>query len=248
MFNSEKIWQWVSAITIFFYIWWIGAFIFQNPFIPNPFEVIFSSVNLFQSGEIFVHIWGSVRRTVFGFLLSLLIASLLGYVVGVSSFLKNYVSPIIELLRPIPPIAWIPMSILWFGIGDASSLFIIFLAAFFPIFTSVSFGVASLPEVYNRVSIDYDLTVYQKFIHIIFPFSLPYLFSGCKVSIGFAWMAVIAAEMIAVNSGLGYFIEINRVLLKTQYVIFAMIVIGLIGYVMNKIISYLEFKVVVWKQ
>jgi len=248
MINSEKIWRWVSVITISFYVWWIISFIFENPFIPGPFEVIFSSIDLFKDGEILVHTWGSIRRTILGFILSLVVASSLGYIVGTSLFLRNYFSPVLELLRPIPPIAWIPMSILWFGIGDASSLFIIFLASFFPVFTSVSFGVASLPQIYHRVSDNYNLNIFQKFIHIIFPFSLPYLISGCKIGIGFSWMAVIAAEMVAVDSGLGYFIEINRVLLKTHYVIFTMILIGLIGYVMHKIINYIELKIIIWEQ
>ena len=132
--------------------------------------------------------------------------------------------------------------------GDVSASFIIFIAAFFPIFTNVFFGVTSIPRIYHRVSKNYNLNPFQKFKNITFPFTLPYLITGCKTSIGFSWMAVIAAEMISGNYGLGYFLEINRMLLNINYVIATMIIIGIIGYLMNRSISYIEQKLIYWRQ
>ncbi len=237
----------IISIIILLLFWSLLSYSLNNFFLPSPIKVIYSLFYLFQSGLIIPHILSSLKRALIGFTFALVIASSLGYLFGLSKFLKTYFVPIIELLRPIPPIAWIPLAILWFGIGDSSSSFIIFIAAFFPIFTNVYFGVISIPRVYNRVSTNYNLNPIQKFTNIIFPFTLPYLLTGCRTSIGFSWMAVIAAEMIAGNYGLGYFIEVNRVLLNTEYVIATMIIIGIIGYLMNRLIVYLEVKVTSWR-
>ncbi len=239
--------KFLIAILFFLLIWQLVAVLINNIFFPTPPKVISGLYLLFQNGMIYIHIWASLKRTIIGFIFALIIGSFLGYLVGMSSFLRNYVTPVIELLRPIPPIAWTPLAILWLGIGDASSSFIIFVAAFFPIFTNVCFGVTSLPLVYHRVSKNYNLNPFQKFTNIIFPFSFPYLITGCKTSLGFGWMAVIAAEMIAGNYGLGYFIEVNRVLLKTELVIATMIIIAVIGYLMNQLVTLLESKVTSWR-
>jgi ABC-type nitrate/sulfonate/bicarbonate transport system permease component len=243
----KNIFRWFASIIGFLIFWWILAVLIHNPFFPTPIRVLSALVYLFQSGSIFPHILGSLRRTLVGFFFALIIGSFLGYTLGLSSFLRNYLGPIVEILRPIPPIAWIPLAILWFGVGDSSASFIIFIASFFPIFTNVYFGVISIPKVYHRVSKNYNLEPIQKFINVIFPFTLPYLITGAKTSIGFGWMAVIAAEMISGNYGLGYFIEVNRVLLNTEYVIAAMIIIGAIGYLMNKSLSLAEIKVTAWR-
>jgi NitT/TauT family transport system permease protein len=243
----KNVFRWFVSIIGFLIFWWVLSVLVNNPFFPTPVKVLSALVYLFQSGIIFPHIFGSLRRTLVGFFFALIIGSFLGYALGMSSFLKNYLNPIIELLRPIPPIAWIPLAILWFGVGNTSASFIIFIASFFPIFTNVYFGVISIPKVYHRVSKNYNLYPVQKFTNVIFPFTLPYLITGAKTSIGFGWMAVIAAEMISGNYGLGYFIEVNRVLLNTQYVIAAMIIIGAIGYLMIKILNFAEVKVTSWR-
>lgn len=230
----------------FMVIWEIISLMLSNPFFPSPIKVFFTLTHLL-GGEIYVHIGASLKRTLIGFAFALLIASSLGYITGLSTRLRNFLSPVLELLRPIPPIAWIPLAIIWMGVGDTSASFIIFIAAFYPIFTNVHFGVSSLPKVYHRVSKNYNISGLKKFVHIVFPFSLPYLIAGCKTSIGFSWMAVIAAEMIASSHGLGYFIEINRVLLRTDYVIAAMGVIGVVGFLMHFLLAQIERRVTSWK-
>jgi len=243
-----NIWKWMVSLFFFFLIWEIISLLTNNTFfLPPPWEIMNSIWYLFSSGIIIPHIIASLEKTLIGFFIALVIGSFLGYVIGLSKFLREYFNPIIELMRPVPPIAWIPLAIVWFGIGYASSAFIIFIAAFFPIFTNVYFGVTSIPRVYNRIGKNYNLTPLQKFTNIIFPFTLPYLLTGCKTSIGFSWMVVIAAEMIAGNYGLGYFIEANRVLLKTEYVIATMVIIGVIGYLMNRLVALLESRVTAWR-
>jgi len=134
----------------------------------------------------------------------------------------------------------------WFGLSDFSSAFIIFIAAFFPIFTSLYFGIKSIPRIYHRISKNYKLNVSQKLSHIVVPFSLPYLFNGSKTGIGIAWMALIGAEIISASKGLGYYIEISRLLLKIDEVIAVMIIIGVIGFLLVSVFSLIENQLVYW--
>ncbi|MFA6064390.1 MAG: ABC transporter permease [archaeon] len=242
--------KWMGAVfaaILFISIWATFAMLFNSFIFPGPLEVFESLITLIFTGEIFPHILATLNRAIIGFLLGLILGSTLGYLTGMNKYIDAVLKPIIELLRPIPPIAWIPLAILWFGIGDASAFFIIFLASFFPVFTSVYFGVTSLPIVCERVSKNYSLTFSQKFVHIVFPFSVPYLINGCKTAIGWAWMCVIAAEIIASSQGLGYFIEINRFSLNTSSVISAMLIIGVIGLILQKVIQVIETKLTSWR-
>ena len=205
------------------------------------------SIGMGTKPQIYGHILASLKRTIIGFLLAVVVASSLAYILGLNEKIKNYVNPILELLRPIPPLAWIPLAILWFGIGDGSSYFIIFIAAFFPILTNVYFGVKSIPTNYKRVRHNYLLSKIQYFTHVVVPFTTPYLLAGCKTGIGIAWMAVVAAEIISANSGLGYFIETSRVLLRTEEVIIGMIIIGLLGFLIHHFIVLIEKRLTSWR-
>lgn len=238
----------IVSIIIFLIIWYVVSKSINNLLLPAPTEVFFALIEgLFFTGEIIPHIFASIKRALAGFILALLLSSSLAYLLGFSTTLKKYVTPIIELARPIPPLAWIPLAILWFGIGDFSSIFIIFIAAFFPLFTEVSFGIISIPTVYKKLIKSAKLSKSQEFVHIIFPFTLPYLFSGIKTSLGLSWMALIAAEIIAAREGLGYLIETSRVLLQTDEVIASMIIIGVIGYLMHQGVILIEKKVTHWR-
>ena len=162
------------SLLILFFVWYILAVIISSVILPKPLQVLKVFLDLFLSGQIFTHIYASVKRNIIGFLVALVMGSGTAYVLGLSKKLEPYITPIFELLRPIPPIAWIPLAILWFGIGDNSSYFIIFVAAFFPIFTNVYFGVRSVPNKFIRLRQGYKLNGFQNFVHIVFPFSLPY--------------------------------------------------------------------------
>jgi NitT/TauT family transport system permease protein/sulfonate transport system permease protein len=237
----------VASALLFLGVWTLFAMLFNSFIFPSPLEVAKTLTELFATGEIFPHIFATLNRAIIGFFLGLAVGSTFGYLTGMSRIFSLIVKPILELLRPIPPIAWIPLAILWFGIGDASAFFMIFIASFFPVYTSVYFGVTSLPVVLERVAKNYSLTVVQKFIHIIFPFSLPYLIAGSKTAIGIAWMCVIVAEIIASSQGLGYFIEVSRFSLEPTRVISAMLIIGVIGLVLHNLIELVEKKATSWR-
>jgi NitT/TauT family transport system permease protein/sulfonate transport system permease protein len=235
------------SFTLFIVVWAILAMLFNSFIFPGPMEVAQSLIELIFTGEIFPHIIATLSRAIIGFSLGLVIGSIFGYLTGMNKYVNAVIRPIIELLRPIPPIAWIPLAILWFGLGDLSAFYIIFIASFFPVYTSVYFGVTSLPIVCERVSKNYSLSFSQHFVHIVFPYSIPYLINGCKTAIGYAWMSVIVAEIIASSQGLGFFIQISRLSLETSDVVSAMLIIGVIGLVFQKIIQLIETKFTSWR-
>jgi ABC-type nitrate/sulfonate/bicarbonate transport system permease component len=231
----------IIAIQLIFFI-----FPSQNNFLPSPIDVLVALITQLQQGEILVDIAMSIERVVIGFLLAAIIAIPVGILCGYNQQLGSFIKPVVELLRPIPPIAWIPIAILLFGVGDVSSYFIVFLGSFFPIFTNTYFGPASLPVIYKNVARSFEIKKSIFITKILFYFSLPYIFTGLKIGIGMAWMSLIAAELIGAQSGLGYYIQLNRLLLRTDNVILGMIIIGIIGFMLSKLISVLEKKAMPW--
>jgi len=211
----------------------------QNLFLPSPLEVFNAFIGQAQHGELWIDILMSIKRVIVGFLLAAVAAIPLAILCGYNRRFGNFVKPFVEFLRPIPPIAWIPIAILLFGLGDRSSYFIVFLGAFFPIFTNAYFGAVSLPVVYKNISESFEIRKSTFVSRILFYFALPSICTGLKIGIGMAWMSVIAAELIGAQSGLGYFIQLNRLLLRTDNVVLGMILIGLIGYVLTKSLEVL---------
>jgi len=220
----------------------------DNYILPSPSETFSAFITVLGSGEIIGHILVSIKRVLVGFILAGITATSVAILLVYFKKTGEFIMPAIELLRPIPPIAWIPIAIMFFGLGDASAYFIVFLGAFFPIFTNTFFGASSLPKKYKNIALTFEIKKMDFLRKILFPFSLPYIFTGLKIGIGMAWMSVIAAELIGAQSGLGYFIQLNRLLLQTDKIIIGMILIGLIGYILNKIISISEKIIIPWKQ
>lgn len=237
---------WLFYLFIIIFIQLIFFIPSQNFFLPSPVEVLIALVAQLQQGEILVDAAMSLERVVMGFLLAAIIAIPAGILCGYSRQLGDFVKPFVELLRPIPPIAWIPIAILIFGIGDGSAYFIVFLGAFFPIFTNTYFGATSLPAIYRNVAQSFEIKKSIFITKILFYFSLPYIFIGLKIGIGMAWMSLIAAELIGAQSGLGYFIQLNRLLLRTDNVVLGMIFIGIVGFILSKFLMVLEKKVMPW--
>ncbi len=220
----------------------------QNFFLPSPLEVLNALFVQLSQGEILIDAAMSLERIIIGFLLAVATAIPVGILCGYNQRFGSFFRPFIELLRPIPPIAWIPIAILLFGIGDGSSYFIVFLGAFFPIFINTYFGSISLPVVYKNVTQSFEIKKSVFITKILFYFSLPYIFTGLKIGMGMAWMSVIAAELIGAQSGLGYFIQINRLLLRTDNILVGMILIGIIGFALSKLLSLAEKIVIPWRE
>lgn len=220
---------------------WINGNLF-----PAPTAVVRALIDLAQAGLLWRDVQASVVRVTVGFLIAAAIAISLGMALGRSPRVAAYLMPLIELIRPISVIAWIPLAILWFGLGDKSAWFIIFLGAFFPIFTNTITGAQSVAKIHIQVAQCFGAGRWLFIRKVLFPSALPYIVAGLRVGLGVGWMCVIAAELIAATSGLGYMIQMARTTIETEKVIAGMVVIGVIGFIMNAIMLWIERRLVSW--
>jgi NitT/TauT family transport system permease protein len=226
---EKYFWPLLTA-TAFLAIWhftvrWSGATIF-----PSPLDVQRGMAELAVRGVLFGYIGDSLRRVAMGYLLSVSLGVPLGLTLGWYPAAAKVVNPVIQMVRPISPIAWIPLSILFFGVGDKAATFLIFLGSFFPIVVAAINGVRNVPSMYRRAGRNFGLSPAQLLAKVVFPAALPQVIVGLRIALGIAWLVVVAAEMIAVDSGLGYLvIDARNSGKRYDLVVAAMLMIGLIG-------------------
>jgi NitT/TauT family transport system permease protein len=164
-----------------------------------------------------------------GFTLAVLVAVPLGLWMGRVRGAFDTLNPLFQILRPISPIAWIPLAVLWFGVKDAAAIFLIFLSSFFPIVTGALTAVRTIPLVYVRSAQNFGLEGFELFRRVVLPACMPQIITSLRLALGIAWLVIVAAEMIAVDSGLGYLIMDSRNANNYERVVGSMIAIGLIG-------------------
>lgn len=240
--------QWWLVI-LFILLWqtasWIG--LWSEHLLPSPMESVRAGVNLILTGALLSDVLVSVLRVLVGFGLAAVTAVGLGGLIGLFPTLVGAVRRMVDLFRPIPPIAWIPLTILWFGIGNSSAVFIVFLGAFFPIFVNTLDGVLNVRTSYVNTALCLGANRFLVLTDILLPAALPQILTGLRLGLGFAWTCVIAAELVGAQSGLGYMIQLNRLLLQMENVVAGMIAIGMIGLMMNKIFYLLEAYFLRWQ-
>lgn len=200
------------------------------------------------SGELMQDAAGSLRRVISGFLVATVLALPLGLLMGASPGVRAYANPLVQLLRPIPPIAYIPLAILWFGLGDPPALFLIALGAFFPILVNTVSGVAQIDAIYLRAARNLGAGPLRIFLKVMLPAALPFILAGLRVGMGTAFVVVIVAEMIAVNNGLGYRILEAREYFWTDKIIAGMFSIGLIGLAIDLAMEALSRHLLRWQR
>lgn len=215
---------------------------------PKPLDVANGLVELLQQGLLVKYVVASLFRVTWGFLLAVLVGVPLGLVLGWYRTAHTAFNPLIQALRPISPIAWIPVAILWFGVSDAAPIFLIFLASVFPITVSAAAAVQSVPTVHLRAARNFGLTGWPLFRRVILPATMPQILTGLRIALGVAWLVVVAAEMIAVNSGLGYLIiDARNAGKRYDLVVAGMVLIGLIGWLLDLLMRQVErFPAVNW--
>jgi len=210
---------------------WTGAVRLSGTKVfPSPLEVAKGIGGLLQKDVLWRDIADSLRRVAVGFWAASLIGIPLGLVLGWYPVVNQAVDPAMQILRPISPIAWIPISIVFFGIGDRAAIFLIFLAAIFPISVACADAVRTVPLVFRQAGRNLGLTPGPLLVRVIFPAALPRILIGLRLALGIAWLVLVAGEMIAVDSGLGYLVIDSRNSGKRyDLVVAAMLAIGLIG-------------------
>ena len=176
-----------------------------------------------------------------GYLLAVALAVPLGMLMGWFASVHTLLNPLVQGLRPISPIAWIPLAILWFGVGDLSPIFLIFLSSFFPMVVGTAAGVMTIDAKYLRAARNFEFSGLRLFRSVVLPAALPQIVTGMRIGLGVAWLVVVAAEMIAVSSGLGYLIIDSRNAgNRYDLVVAGMLVIGAVGFALDIVMRRLE--------
>lgn len=215
--------------------------------LPAPTVVAVTAWELTTSGELISHLYDSLRREITAFLWAI-VAIPLGVAMGWWKWINDQLDPLIEMLRPIPPLAWIPLSILWFGVGDTQNQFIIFLGIFFPILLNTITGVKGVEPNLVRAARCLGSSEYALLRRVVLPAALPQIVTGIRIGLGVGWMALVAAELVGASSGLGFLINDARTLLRTDIVIVGMLTIGMVGLALDTIIRELSHKVLPWSR
>jgi len=226
---------------MFVLFWHLTVSLSGSTIFPKPINVLRGMVELAQRGVLIKYIVASLFRVSAGFLAALIVGVPAGLLLGWFTLASKAFNPAIQVLRPISPIAWIPVAILWFGVSDLAPIFLIFLASLFPITTATMAAVQNIHFVHLRAAQNFRLRGLKLFTKIVFPAALPQIITGVRIALGIAWLVVVAAEMIAVNSGLGYLIIDSRNAgMRYDLVVAGMILIGAIGLGLDVLVRRLE--------
>jgi NitT/TauT family transport system permease protein len=229
--------------------WWAVVVLSGSVIFPTPWQVVIGTFELVRNGTLWAHIGSSLMRVGSGFTLAVALAVPLGLWMGWVKGAFATLNPIFQILRPISPIAWIPIAILWFGVGDASPIYLIFISSLFPMIVQTIAGVHTIEKRYLRAAENFGVSRYTLFRRVVIPAVLPQIIVGMRIGLGVAWLVVVAAEMIALRSGLGYLIIDSRNAgNRYDLVIAGMVIIGLIGLMLDGMMRLLEgLKSVRWR-
>src|SRR5688572_26436395 len=229
------------VILLLLAVWWMVVARSDSHIFPTPLEVATGAWELVEDGTLWEHIGASLIRVGIGFLLALAVAVPLGLWMGWVTGAYYTLNPLFQMLRPISPIAWIPVAILWFGVGNTSPIFLIFISSVFPMIVQTIVGVRTIDRRYLRAAANFGVSRRVLFRRVVIPAVLPEIIVGMRIGLGVAWLVVVAAEMIALNSGLGYLIMDSRNAgNRYDLVIASMIIIGVIGLLLDGLTRLLE--------
>jgi NitT/TauT family transport system permease protein len=245
--NETKSYKWLGYLAPFvvlaamLLLWYIICLlhVFPSYALPTPFDVAKGFVEEIKAGRLLNDIVSSLWRVVIGFTVSALLGVPLGLWLGQYAFARKAFVPMLNFFRFLSPLAWIPFAILWFHIGDKPAVFLIFLAAFFPLVLATMSAVANIPSIYFRVARDYNYKGFALLTKVTFPAVLPQIITALRVSYGIAWVVIVAAEMVGCQDGLGYGIWDGRNGLRLDIVVCYMLIIGILGMIMDRLLALL---------
>ena len=245
----------ISAVTVVALValWWLASHLRWLPplFLPTP-EVVFQRLYESAAGELTdaplaEHFGWSMFRVFTAFIAACITAIPIGVAMGVSRVLRGIFDPPIEFYRPLPPLAYLPLIVIWFGIDELSKILLIYLACFAPLAMSARAGVRSVSQEQIHAAYSMGATKYQVIWHVVVPAAMPEILTAMRIAIGFGWTTLVAAEMVAANKGLGQMVLNASNFLRTDIVIMGIIVIGVVAYLFDLLMRYVERVVVPWK-
>ncbi|MGX1309472.1 taurine transport system permease protein [Amorphus suaedae] len=245
----------LSLVTIglLIFLWWLVTELglVKPLFVPSPQAIVQKFVTVWQNGftgtPLWEHIAISAARVFGAFLLACAVGVPLGLAMGMSPTMRGIFDPPIEFYRPIPPLAYLPLMIIWFGIGEVSKVLLIFLSVFAPVALGAKAGVRSAAIEQIHAAYSFGASRWQVMRHIILPSALPEILTAMRIGIGFGWTTLVAAEMVAATSGIGYMVLSASQFLQTSTVIMGIMVIAAIAYAFDLLMRFIERKVVPWK-
>ena len=250
MNNRVKDFNISVIIPIFIVVAWFYATTINNisgAILPRISDVFVAFRNLAQKGDLQKDVLASLIRVFQGYAISAFLGIALGALAGMIPFVKKLIVPVATAIRQVPIIAWIPLIILWCGIGELSKVVVIITAATFPIMVNTMSGVSSTSDLLLEVANLYKLSKWETFVKVYLPNALPHILVGLKLGMGAAWMAVVAAEMLGASSGIGYRLNDARSMLKSDQVILCILLIGAIGIGSDWILSKIFKKLTPWE-
>jgi len=238
-------------IPLFIVVAWFYATTINNissAILPEISDVFEAFRNLTQKGQLQQDLIASLVRVIEGYVVASLLGISLGALAGMIPFVRNLILPVATAIRQVPIIAWIPLIILWCGIGELSKVVVIVIAATFPIMINTMSGVSSTSDLLLEVASLYKLGKWETFVKVYLPNALPSILVGLKLGMGASWMAVVAAEMLGASSGIGYRLNDARSMLKSDQVILCIILIGFIGIGTDWLLSNFFKKITPWEK
>ena len=222
-------------------LWWLTVKWTKATIFPSPLDVAKGIVTLAERQLLWSYIRDSLFRVAAGYALGAMFGVPLGILLGWYAPLARAVNPLIQMLRPISPLAWMPLAVIWFGVSNVAPIFLIFLASFFPIVVAAMNGVRNVPPVYLQAGRNFGLKPAQLIFRVVLPAVLPRILVGLRIAFGVAWVVLVASEMIAVDSGLGYLIiDARNAGKRYDLVVGGMLLIGLIGLALDTLIRRTE--------
>jgi nitrate/nitrite transport system permease protein len=250
--KTRKVIAPIIAITGLLIVWQLLT-LSPDANLPGPIKVVQQTWELiidpfFDKGAtnkgLFWQLWASVQRVLQGFILAAIVGVSIGIVVGTSEFLFDAFDPIFQILRTIPPLAWLPISLAAFQQSNPSAIFVIFITSIWPIIINTIAGVQQIPQDYVNVSKVLQLSKKEYFLDVVIPATVPYIFTGLRIGVGLSWLAIVAAEMLIGGVGIGFFIWDAWNAANISQIIIALFYVGLVGLLLDKSIGFLSTLVV----
>lgn len=239
-----------SSLIVFLLLWEFlpRAGLIDPLLVPPLSRILARGVALLADGVLLAHAWASLWRVFIGFALASGVAVPAGIVLGLIPGLEEYTDLLVQMLRPLAPPAWIPLAILWFGIGNRPAVFIIFVGTVFAMFTGVLSAAKSVDKRLVKTGLTLGATPRQVVFHVVLPSLAPAIFAQLRIGLGLAWMCVIASEMVAVRRGLGFMMMEARNLFRTEDIFLGMMVVGILGLSLDSILRLIERRALRWQR
>lgn len=243
----------ISTVLIIFLIWYFitELKLYPEMLVPSPKSVYRSFIEIMNNGykgnSLLTHLKDSMERLLYAYILVIITAIPLGLLSGYNSKVRAVMEPIIEFYRPLPPLAYYTLLVLWMGIGNSSKITLLYLAGFAPVYIACMSGVKMIKSDYINGAYTLGANKWQVFIHVIFPASLPAIFTGLRTSIGVEYTTLVAAEMVAAVTGIGWMVLDASKFLRSDIIFLGIFIMGITGIILDRIIRIIEGHVVHWK-